>query len=67
MTDFYSADVLDRTRLLIEKRFHVDSDRALQLAELALDGMVAHGLDPAHHDSVKKTVEVVVRSWIYGK
>lgn len=67
MTDFYSADVLGRTRLLIEKRFHVNPDRALQLAELALDRMVAHGLDPTHHDSVKKTVDVVVRSWIYGK
>jgi hypothetical protein len=67
MADFYSADVLERTRLLIEKRFHVNSDHALKLAEQALDGMVAHGLDPSHQGSVKKTVEVVVRSWIYLK
>ncbi len=64
MNKYYTDDTLVKTESLICKRFRTESDYTHRLAEAALDGIAAHGLDANDWGTIVETVNVVVQSWV---
>ncbi|GJJ00152.1 hypothetical protein RugamoR64_06900 [Duganella rhizosphaerae] len=64
MSKFYTNETLGKAESLIRKSFHTESGYTRRLAEAALDGIAAHGLDANDWDTIVETVKVVVKSWV---
>jgi len=64
MTESSSPAIRHKTTLLIQQQFYVSEERAQQLAVAALEGIESHGGNPNNWDTIEKTVNVVVASWI---
>jgi hypothetical protein len=59
-----NIETKEKTSQLIIKKFHVPPDYAGRLAVAALNGIDSHGGDPEDWETIVRTVDVVVKSWI---
>lgn len=64
---YYTAELVDRTALLIEGRFKVLPAYAKRLALAALDGIESHGGDSTDWETIVNTVRVVVANWVENR
>ncbi|MCE9544065.1 MAG: hypothetical protein K8T25_00855 [Planctomycetia bacterium] len=60
----HPKELVERTANLIVSKFDVPPERAGRMAERAMDGIDAHGLDPHDWETIQEVIEVVVRSWV---
>jgi hypothetical protein len=59
-----NIELNEQAAYLIVNRFHVSSDYARRLANAALNAIDSKGGDPSDWETIVRTVDVVVRSWI---
>jgi hypothetical protein len=59
-----NIEIREKASLLIAEKFEVASDYADRLAVAALNGIDSHGGNPVDWETIVKTVDVVVKSWI---
>ena len=60
----HPEEIVERTTVLIIKKYSVAPDRARRMAVQAMDGIDSHGGDPHDWITIQEVVDVVVGSWV---
>lgn len=60
----FDKKIIQKTKDAIKLQFGLSSEESLELAIKALHGLDSHGVDCSDWLTVKRVIDVVVKSWI---